>query len=318
MKYKDYYAVLGVDKTADAAAIKASYRKLARKYHPDVSKDPDGEARFKEVAEAYHALKDPQKRAAYDELGRHPEGQEFRPSDDWRGHFSSRGRSGGQQFDEADLAELFAGLTGARRERASTPIGGRDLEADAEISLEDASSGTQVEIKLEFPDYDEHARMRPATRALKVRIPPGALDGQRLRLRGQGGRGIAGGPDGDLFLKIRLLPHALFRVSGRDLHFDLPLAPWEAALGTTVRVKTLDGTLQLKIPAATSAGQSMRLAGRGLHGPNGTSGDLFAVVRITMPKTFSGADNDLYRALAGASDFDPRPGFPKEEAQHAG
>lgn len=317
MKYKDYYAILGLDKTADAAAIKASYRRLARKYHPDVSKDPDGEARFKEVAEAYHALKDPQKRAAYDELGRHPDGGEFRPSDDWRGHFSSRARAGGQAFDEADLAELFAGLTGGRRGSAGTPIGGRDLEADAEVSLEEAAAGTQLEIRLEFPDYDDQGRLRPTRRALQVRIPPGATAGQRLRLRGQGGHGVAGGPDGDLFLAIRLRPHALFRVSGRDLHFDLPLAPWEAALGATVNVKTLDGTVQLKVPPATPAGQSMRLAGRGIPGPNGTPGDLYAVVRITMPKVLSAAENDIYRSLAAASDFDPRPAFPKE-AQHAG
>lgn len=317
MKYKDYYAILGLEKTADAAAIKASYRKLARKYHPDVSKDPDGEARFKDVAEAYHALKDPQKRAAYDELGRHPDGQEFRPSDVWRGHFSSRARAAGQSFDEADLAELFAGLTGARPGRADTPIGGRDLEADAEVTLEEAVAGTQVEIKLGFPDYDDRGRMRTVARALKVRIPPGAFAGQRLRLRGQGGHGVGGGPDGDLFLAIRLRPHALFRVSGRDLHFDLPLAPWEAVLGATVNVKTLDGTVQLKVPAATPAGQSMRLAGRGLPEPDGTSGDLYAVVRIIMPKAFTTAENDIYRTLAAASDFDPRPAFPKE-AQHAG
>jgi len=318
MKYKDYYAILGLDKKADAAAIKVAYRKLARKYHPDVSKDPDGEARFKEVAEAYHALKDPQKRAAYDELGQHPEGEEFRPSNDWRGHFTSRGHGGMPQFDEADLAELFAGLTGRRRDAPDTPIGGRDLEAEAEISLEEAVAGTQVDIRLEFPDYDDAARVRPATRALKVRIPPGSSAGQRLRLRGQGGRGIAGGPDGDLFLRVRLRPHPLFRVSGNDLHFDLSLAPWEAALGATVNVKTLDGTVQLKVPAATPAGQSMRLAGRGLHGADGVPGDLFATVRIAMPKTFTSADNDHYRALAATSNFEPRPGFPKEEVQHAG
>ena len=317
MKYKDYYAILGLDKTADAAAIKASYRKLARKYHPDVSTDPQGEARFKEVAEAYHALKDPHKRAAYDELGLHPEGAEFRPSETWRGHFTAREHAHGHAFDEADLAELFAGLSGARRGGAGIPIGGRDLEAEAEISLEEAASGTQVEIRLEFPDYDDQGRPRPTSRALQVRIPPGAMAGQRLRLRGQGGRGVGGGPDGDLFLVVRVRPHALFRVSGRDLHFDLPLAPWEAALGTSVLVKTLDGTLQLKVPAATPAGQSMRLAGRGMPGPNGNPGDLYAVVRIVMPKGFSSAENDIYRALAAASDFDPRPAFPKE-TQHAG
>ena len=321
MKYKDYYHALGVDRGATLAQIKSAYRKLAHKYHPDVSKDPEGEAKFKEIAEAYQTLKDTEKRAAYDQLGSHTSGQEFQPPPEWETQFGGRPGAGAHGFDDIDLAELFAGLSGGRhrdgRGRADMPIAGQDYDVSAEITLEDAYRGTQVELKLSVPDYDAHGRLRRVERAFKARIPKGATDGQRLRLRAQGGKGLNGGPDGDLYLNISLRPHPLYRVDGHDLQIDLPLAPWESALGAAIEIPTLDGPVSLKVPAGSGAGQKMRLAGRGLPRPHGGPGDLFAVVQIAMPTPLSERQKALFKELGEASIFDPRAHF-TQERHHAG
>jgi curved DNA-binding protein len=197
------------------------------------------------------------------------------------------------------------------------PIPGRDYDVTAEITLEDAYRGTQLALNLSVPDYDDHGRLRRVERTVKARIPKGATAGQRLRLRGQGGKGLKGGPNGDLYLNIALHPHPLFRAAGHDLYLDLPLAPWEAALGTSVEVPTLAGPVQLKVPPASSAGQKMRLANRGLPKPHDGAGDLFAIVQIAMPSTLTERQQALFKELAEASEFDPRGHF-RTEAHHAG
>ena len=319
MKYKDYYAILGLDRGAKLADVKSAYRKLAHKYHPDVSKDPEGETRFKEISEAYQTLKDPEKRAAYDQLGSHQAGQDFRPPPDWGAHFGNGG-AGAPSFDDIDLADLFAGLSGGHQRggqaRADRPMAGRDYDVNAEISLDDAAHGTQVDLHLSVPDYDHRGRMHHVERTFKARIPKGATDGQRLRLRGQGGKGRNGGPDGDLYLNIVLHPHPLFRVDGHDLYLDLPLTPWEAALGATIEIPTLDGPVQLKVPPGTGAGKKMRLAKRGVPMPKGGEGDLYAVVHIVLPATFSEQERLLLKQLGEASTFNPRAHF-KTEAHDA-
>jgi curved DNA-binding protein len=307
MKYKDYYKTLGVERNADADAIKKAYRKLAQKYHPDVSKDPKGEEKFKEVAEAYDTLKNPEKRAAYDQLGTHAPGQDFQPPPDWGGQFGD----GQFSFDEADLADLFAGLAGRQggRRGAQMRMRGEDYEVTAHVSLEDAYRGTEVELNLTVPEHDEKGLVHRVPKTFKVRIPKGAADGQRLRLAGRGGKGFNGGPDGDLYLNIALHPHSLFRVSGHDLYLDLPLTPWEAVLGATVEVPTLGGTVRLKVPPNTHAGQQLRLTGRGLPKPGGKQGDLFAIAQIAVPTAASERERDLFRQLAQDSTFNPRGHF---------
>jgi curved DNA-binding protein len=307
MKYKDYYAVMGVERNASPEQIKSAYRKLARKYHPDVSKEPGAEEKFKEVAEAYETLKDPQKRAAYDQLGRHRAGQEFRPPPGWEKQFGD----GGFSFEDLDLSDLFSAFGGARA-RGSMRMPGQDYEVTAHISLEEAYRGTEVMLDLAVPEYDEQGFSHRVQRAFKARIPKGATDGQRLRLAGRGGKGLNGGRDGDLYLNIALRPHRLFRVSGHDLFLDLPLAPWEAVLGTTVEVPTLGGTVQLKIPPGTRAGQQLRLAGRGLPKPHSGEGDLYAIVQIAVPSATGERERALYRQLAGMSTFNPRGHFGEE------
>jgi curved DNA-binding protein len=322
MKYKDYYSILGVERTASEDDIKKAYRKLARKYHPDVSKDPKGEEKFKDVAEAYQTLKDAEKRAAYDRLGSHQPGEDFAPSRDWAQEFNTQFNNGQSSFEGIDLSDLFAhfsrqrGSAGGGRSGAGFPIPGEDFEVTAQISLEEAFRGTRVALNLSMPVYDEHGRMRRESRTFEARIPKGATDGQRLRLRGQGGKGHNGGRDGDLYLTIKLHSHPLFRVDGHDLYIDLPLAPWEAALGTTVEVPTLAGMVNLKVPPAITSGQQLRLGKRGLPKPGGGEGDLFAMVKIVMPSELSDREKALFKEMAGSSSFQPRRHF-KGEATHA-
>jgi curved DNA-binding protein len=312
MKYKDYYSILGVERNADADAIKKAYRKLAHKYHPDVSKDPEGEEKFKEIAEAYETLKDREKRAAYDQLGTPRPGQDFRPPPGWETQFGGSGMS----FDDIDLADLFAGLAGASqrgaRQRPGMPVHGQDYEVTAHITLEDAYQGTLVDLSLTVPEYDDQGRVRRVQRAFKARIPKGATDGQRLRLAGQGGKGLNGGPNGDLYLNIALHPHPLFRVNGHDLYLDLPLTPWEAALGATVTVPTLGGPVSLKVPPGTSAGRKLRMMKRGLPKPSSGAGDLFAIVQIAVPTVLSERERSLFKELANNSTFNPRGHFEQE------
>ena len=312
MKYKDYYKALGVARDASAADIKKAYRKLAQKHHPDVSKDAGAEEKFKDIAEAYSTLKDTDKRAAYDRLGRHSPGENFQPPPDWGG----QNGGGNFNFEDIDLSDLFAGLggrgAGARAQGARMSLPGEDYEVIAKISLEDAAKGTLVDLNLSVPEYDEGGRLRRVARTFKARIPQGATNGQRLRLRGKGGKGFNGGHDGDLYLNIELLPHALFRPTGHDLYVDLPLTPWEAALGATVAVPTLAGSVHLKIPAGTLAGQKLRLSKRGLPRPQGEAGDLFAIAQIVVPPTLTERERELFTELAAGSKFDPRSHFKTE------
>ena len=312
MKYKDYYKALGVARDASAADIKKAYRKLAQKHHPDVSKESGAEEKFKDIAEAYQTLKDADKRAAYDRLGRHSPGENFQPPPDWGG----QNGGGNFNFEDIDLSDLFAGLgargAGARAQGARMSLPGEDYEVIAKISLEDAAKGTLVDLNLSVPEYDEGGRLRRVARTFKARIPQGATHGQRLRLRGKGGKGFHGGHDGDLYLNIELLPHALFRPTGHDLYIDLPLAPWEAALGATVAVPTLAGSVHLKIPAGTLAGQKLRLSKRGLPRPQGEAGDLFAIAQIVVPPLLTERERELFTELAAGSKFDPRSHFKTE------
>jgi curved DNA-binding protein len=308
MKYTDYYAALGVERGAGADEIRKAYRRLAQKYHPDVSKEPDAEAKFKEIAEAYQTLKDPEKRAAYDALGQRSPGEDFRPPPDW-----SRQHGGEESFsfddvDFADLFQRFGARGGGSFGRGQQASQGQDFEVPVEISIEDAFRGTTLELQLQMPEIDASGRMRRVPRTVKARVAPGAVDGQRLRLPGKGAPGAHGGRNGDLYLDISLKPHPLYRASGHDLYLDLPLTPSEAALGGAVEVPTLAGPVSLKIPAGTSSGQKLRLAGRGLPKPRGGAGDLFAVAEIAVPATLSDRERELYRELA-ASSFDPRRRF---------
>lgn len=300
MKYKDYYEILGVPRNASLDEIKKAYRKLARTYHPDVSKSPDSEARFKEAAEAYATLKDETKRAAYDELGHPAAGAEFRPPPQWQQDFGA----GGASFDDIDLADLLSALGRgqASGRRQAMPSKGRDFETSVTLSLEDARRGTSVNLTL----ADAHGE-----RTLQVTIPPGVCQDQKLRLRGKGGKGVQGGPDGDIYLHINLAPHAVFRPDHHDLYFDLLLAPWEAALGAEVQVPTLDGPVVLTVPAGTRTGRKLRLRGRGLAA--GAS-DLYAIVRIDVPPTIGERERALYQELARVSAFNPRAPIPKEKA----
>ena len=321
MKYKDYYAILGVARDASAEDIKKAYRKLAQKYHPDVTKDPKGEEKFKEIAEAWQTLKNADKRKAYDELGTHAPGESFQPPPDWERHFRERqgdGAASSFSFEDLDLGDLFeslrGGSRGGARSRASMQIPGEDFEATVHLRLEDAYSGTQVDLNLEMPEIDAEGRLRHARKTIKARIPKGATDGMRLRLRGQGGKGLNGAPNGDLYLNVALQPHALFRTSGHDLYLDLPLAPWEAALGATVEVPTLSGAVNLKVPPNTAAGRKLRLGGKGLPKPSGGEGDLYAIVQIVNPAVASERERALFKDLAQSSSFDPRAHFTGERS----
>ena len=293
MKYKDYYAALGLPRDADLDQIKKAYRKLAREYHPDVSKAPDAEARFKDAAEAYATLKNPEKRAAYDELGRQPQGQEFTPPPQWR----QQHETGGGSFEDMDLSDLLAamgrGSMGSRHEPEPQP--GRDFEDTVHLDIADAHHGATLNLDLSD---------QGGSRTLEVKIPPGVRAGQKIRLRAMGGPGRNGGPNGDIYLHIALNPHAVFRADQHDLYFDLSLAPWEAALGGDVEVPTLDGNVMLTVAPGTQSGRKLRLRGRGMAtGKKDTDGktvrgDLYAIVHIDVPAITSPRERELYQELA--------------------
>jgi curved DNA-binding protein len=304
MKYKDYYKTLGVERGASADDIKKAYRRLARKYHPDVSKETDAEEKFKDLAEAYETLRDAEKRAAYDQLGSYRPGQNFKPPPGWEQRFG-----GGFSFEDIDLSDLLSAFSGRRGPSArggKVPIAGQDYEINAQITLEQAYAGTELTLNVMVPEYNAEGFAQRVPKTIKARIPKGATDGQRLRLLGKGGKGLNGGADGNLYLTISLQPHRLFRVSGHDLYIDLPLAPWEAVLGATLEVPTLSGAVRLKVPAGTRAGQQLRVADRGLPRPHGGAGDLLAIVQIVAPATVSDKEKELYKALAEHSRFNPR------------
>jgi len=298
MKYKDYYQTLGVDRDASDDAIKKAYRKLARKYHPDVSKEKDAEDRFKQVAEAYETLRDKDKRRAYDQLGRYRSGQDFRPPPDWERQFGDIfGR------DEAtggfDLGDLFASL-GGRRTAGRSARRGRDIDVTARLCLDDVARGTEV--KIDIPG----AVPGGASRVVNARIPKGATDGRKVRVAGKGMPGLNGAPAGDLYITVALLPHPLFRVDGHDLLLELPITPPEAALGAAVEIPTLEGKVKLRVPPSSHSGQRLRLAGRGLPKPGTGNGDLLAILKIVTPAHLSERERSLYEQLAAASDFNPR------------
>ncbi len=312
MDYKDYYKIMGVTRTASQDEIKRSYRKLARKYHPDVSKEANAEEKFKELQEAYEVLKDPEKRAAYDQLGSQwRSGQDFRPPPDWgKGFEFSRGFSTGGE--DAGFSDFFSSLfgerspfrqqgSGARQRYAQS---GQDHVAKIEVSLEDAYRGGSQEIELRSAELstDGHVVTRPRT--LRVAIPAGVTEGQQIRLAGQGSPGIGGGPAGDLYLEINFKPHPLYQVQGRDVTLTLPIAPWEAALGATVSLPTLGGTVDMRIPPGAKSGQRMRLKGRGL--PGATPGDQYIVLKIVLPPQNTPEARALYERMKVELPFDPR------------
>lgn len=326
MKYKDYYKILGVGREASEEVIKKAYRKLARRYHPDVSKEKNAEEKFKEVAEAYEVLKDKDKRAAYDQMGYYQPGQEFHPPPDWGERFGAggagRGAGGGfagfEDLGDIDLFDLLAGLGGrggfGRRAGAEGMRGmqmpGQDAEVTVHVTLEDLLRGIEVEIPLGYTEVSPEGRLQRASRTTKVRIPKGATDGQRLRVSGKGAPGSGGAQSGDLYINISLRPHDLYRASGHDLYLELPVTPWEAALGASVEVPTPEGKVSLKIPPGSRAGQKLRVRGRGLPRPKSAeSGDLFAVLQIVTPSVLTERETELYRALAQASSFNPRAHF---------
>lgn len=313
MQFKDYYAVMGLSRDATAEQVKQAYRKLARKYHPDVSKEADAEQRFKEVGEAYEVLRDPQKRAAYDQLGSGPRpGEEFQPPPDWGTGFEFRGAADANQgfAFEGDPSEFFESLfgrggfggAGARAQRRADR--GEDHHARVIIDLDAALEGATRTLTLRVPELGEDGRARLRERSLNVQIPRGIQAGQHIRLAGQGQVAGHGGKPGDLYLEVQFAPHRLFTPQGRDLHLQLPVAPWEAALGATVTVPTPSGSVEMKIPAGSRAGSRLRLRGRGL--PAVPPGDLYATLQIALPPADSEAARAAYRAFAAAVPFDPR------------
>jgi len=292
--FQDYYETLGVERDAGADDIRRAYRNLARRHHPDVNKDAGAEDRFKEISEAYEVLRDPEKRERYDRFGANwKAGQDVAGADGFD--------AGDVRFDAggSDVGDFFAGLFGGRargRGGATTDgfdgfsMRGGDSEAVLELALEEAASGGKRRISL------------GDGRDFEVEIPRAVRDGQRIRLAGQGSAGIGGGPPGDLLLRVRLRPHAVFDIEGRDLYVDLPISPWEAALGAEVPVPTLDGTATVRVPPGSSSGRRLRLRGQGL--PEG--GDLYAALTIRVPRTLSRRERKLFEQLTDASTFDPR------------
>jgi len=326
MEYRDYYQIMGVARTATADEIKKSYRRLARKYHPDVSKEKDAEKRFKEVQEAYEVLKDPEKRAAYDQLGSdYKQGQQFRPPPDWGSGFEFRGgprqgraRAGAphtEEFEDAEgFSDFFSSLFGQRGfgggAGGGNPFGGagaraaRDHHARVDIDLEEAYAGTTRTLELKRPDLKPDGTLDLKTHTVKVTIPAGVTEGQLIRLAGQGEQSTGGGKPGDLYLEVHMKPNRLFQLDGRDVTLTLPITPWESALGATVTVPTLGGGVDMRIPPNSQSGQKLRLRGRGL--PGQTPGDQYIQLKIVVPPANTPEAKAVFEDMKQKLNFNPR------------
>jgi curved DNA-binding protein len=312
MEYKDYYQIMGVKRDATQEEIKRAYRKLARKYHPDVSKERNAEAKFKELGEAHEVLKDPKKRAAYDQLGSQwKAGQEFRPPPNWQGGFEFHDFGGGA--DMGGFSDFFETLFGgaARRPGARSSREfrrrGEDHHARVVVELADSYRGATRSITLQVPQVDERGRVATRPRTLSVKIPPGIRQGQQIRLAGQGGAGFGGGEAGDLYLEVEFSPHGRYRVDGADVYLDLPVAPWEAALGATVEVPTPAGAVELKVPPNSQSGKKLRLKGRGI--PARPPGDLYVVLQVVLPPADSERQRRAWEQMQREFAFNPRAGL---------
>jgi len=313
MDFKDYYEIIGVKKDATQAEIKRAYKKLARKYHPDVSKEADAEVRFKELGEAYEALKDPEKRAAYDQLGKNwKAGEDFNPPPDWDAgfEFNGGGFTGGNDADYSDFFEsLFGhGFQGGQRQpqgrQRAYQQRGEDHHAKVSIDLEDAYQGATRSIMLQSPEIDSNGHVINKQRTLNVKIPKGVKQGQRIRLSGQGSAGMGAAPAGDLYLQVEFNPHGLYRVQGHDVYLDVPVTPWEAALGASIKVPTPTGAVDLKIAEGTPNGRKMRLKGKGI--PAKTPGDLYIIIQFTLPPAESDEAKALYKKMQQELHYNPR------------
>ena len=312
VRFKDYYETLGVSRSASQDQIRKEYRKLARKYHPDVNKSPEAEGKFKEIAEAYEVLGDAEKRKKYDEFGsNYHSGDEFSPPPGWENvSYQFYGdQPSGAGFNREDIggfSDFFETLFGGRGGMGQSfhNVRGDDHEAKITISLEDAFRGGKKNIALQTVRVDEHGRVQRQTRSYKVAIPPGATDGMKIRLAGQGGAAPGNGTPGDVYLHVSIAPHPVFKPSHKNLDITTPVTPWEAALGAKITVPTMEGTAALAIPPGTQSGQRFRLRGKGLPGRN--PGDLIVTVQIAVPHDLSSADRKLFEELARTSSFKPR------------
>ncbi len=311
MEYKDYYNILGVERDAKEADIKTAYRRLARKYHPDVSKESNAETKFKEIGEAYEVLKDKEKRQAYDQLGANwKQGQNFNPPPGWDDAFSNTGSARSAGFGGAgDFSDFFESMFGGAGfdqsggfQQRTYQAKGADQNAAISITLEDAYQGAKKNIRLGNQQTGNG-------RNLDVKIPAGITSGKRIRLTGQGGQGAGGGPNGDLYLEITITPHHLFKLDQKNILLDLPISPWEAVLGATVKVPTLGGYVEAKIPPGSQSGKKLRLKNRGLKGnmgQNNATGDQIVTLQIMMPENCSDEDKEYFEEMAKRFEFEPR------------
>ncbi len=311
MDFKDYYAALGVEPTADLKTIKTAYRRLARKYHPDVSTETNAESRFKDVAEAYEVLKDKDRRAEYDELRKYGQGGRFEAPPGWQpsGRAGNAGADG--DFQQRDFSDFFESVFGGQGQfntssRGRTVRRGQDVEIEVAVFLEETLEEHQRTISFQLPGPVEFGHQgQPVAKTLKVKIPAGVGDGDRIRIKGQGPGGGGGGPNGDIYLIIRIAPHPLFDIDGNNLLVTLPLAPWEAALGAKVTVPTLTGKITLTVPPNSQAGQQLRIKGKGLVNKKGT-GDLYALIKVVMPQQADEEARKLWAEIAAHCSFNPR------------
>lgn len=304
MKFRDYYKILGLERSATAQDVKKAYRRLARKYHPDVSAEPDAEERFKEVNEAYEVLKDAEKRSAYDQFGKNwKAGEDFRPPPDWDAGFEFSGSGSGNARFSDFFETLFGGGESGFGWREARGRRGEDHHAKILVALEDAFSGGSKHISLRVPEYGSDGLPRTRERNIRVTIPKGVSEGQRIRLAGQGAPGGGAGQPGDLYLEVAFEKHPVFTVDGRDLHVNVPIAPWEAALGATIPVQTLGGAVELKVPPESQSGRRLRLRGRGL--PGNPPGDQIVTLMIHVPPADTERARRIYEEMRDNASFAP-------------